>query len=202
LKTGHGGPDGGVAKSPRSPVLVVASARRMALGGATAAGARLMPAALHVLRLPAPPPDAANWTEFWLLSDPDGEFSLGDLVHFEDQLTGAGECEGLRWVLPGEVAGKWRLVPGDVESPVFPADRETLATGRGQQDATLRQLYEPALEKLMELQHQSLADVFGGDTEEYWANPDCSFRYPGHQRDAAMWAIDLGSCTLVSTHSF
>ena len=65
-----------------------------------------------------------------------------------------------------EVAGAWRLVPGDVESPVFPADRRTLAAGGGQ-GTTLRQLYEPALEKLMGLQGVSLADVFGGDTAEF-----------------------------------
>ena len=100
-----------------------------------------------------------------------------------------------------EVAGAWRLVPGDVESPVFPADRRTLAAGRGQ-GTTLRQLYEPALEKLMGLQRMSLADVFGGDTAEFWGNPDIAHRYPGTQRDAAMWAVDLGSCTRVSTHRF
>ena len=168
---------------------------------AAAAAARVVPAALHVLRLPAAPPESVRWGDFWLLSDPAGEIAAGDLLHFEDELTGAGECEGLRWALPAEAAGKWRLVPGDVESPVFPADRETLAAGRGQ-DATLRQLYEPALEQLMELQHMSLADIFGGDTAEFWANPDASFRYPGGQRDAAMWAVDLPSCMRVSTHNF
>ena len=166
-----------------------------------APAASLVPAALHVLRLPAPPPDTADWGDFWLLSDPDGEITLGDLLQFEDQLTGAGECEGLRWALPAEVVGKWRLVPGDVESPIFPADCETLASGRSQ-DATLRQLYEPALEKVMELQNMSLADVFGGDTAEFWTNPDTSFRYPGSQRDAAMWTVDLGLCTRVSKHRF
>ena len=49
---------------------------------AAAAAARVVPAALHVLRLPAPgSPEHGNWGDFWLLSDPGGEVALGDLLH-------------------------------------------------------------------------------------------------------------------------
>ena len=67
---------------------------------------------------------------------------------------------------------------------------------------TLRQLYEPGLEQLMSLQGFSLADIFGGDTAEFWGTPDMSRKYPGTLRDAALWAVDLNSCTRVSTHCF
>ena len=162
------------------------------------------PASLHVLRLPEPEPDDQGWGDWWLLDDPEGEVSVGDLLHFEDKLTGAGECEGLRWALPAEVKGKWRLVPGDVESPVFPATLEQLTGGEVDTDQgiTLRQLYEPGLEQLMALQGFSLADTFGGDSSEFWGAPDCSFKYPGTNRDAALWPVQLSSCTRVATHRF
>jgi hypothetical protein len=170
-------------------------------GASNAADRQLRPATLHVLSLSASPPDDRRWSDWWLLKDPEGEISVGDLLHFEDQLTGAGEFEGLRWALPAEQKGQWRLVPGDVETPVFPATMEQLTGGRGE-GITLRQLYEPGLEQLMALQGFSLADHFGGDTAEFWATPDQSFKYPGTQRDAHLWQVDLSSCTRVSTHSF
>ncbi len=170
---------------------------------ATAADRQLRPATLHVLSLSVPPPDDRGWDDWWLLKDAQGEISVGDLLHFEDLLTGAGECEGLRWALPAEQKGQWRLVPGDVESPVFPANLEQLTGGRRMEaGTTLRQLYEPGLEQLMVLQGFSLADHFGGSTAEFWATPDMSIKYPGTQRDAAMWEVDLSCCTRVSTHSF
>lgn len=181
-----------------------AAAAGAAATAAAAGAAQLRPATLHVLRLSDSPPDELGWGDWWLLADPEGEVSAGDILHFEDQVTGAGECEGLRWALPSEAKGKWRLVPGSVESPVFPATIEQLTAGHvdTNQVTSLRQLYEPGLEQLMNLQGLSLADVFGGDTEEFWTTPDMSFKYPGTQRDANMWSVDLNSCTRVATHRF
>eukprot|EP00873_Tetraselmis_striata_P018868 jgi/Tetstr1/439132/TSEL_027584.t1 len=159
------------------------------------------PATLHVLRLPASPPASQKWGDAWLLDDSQGEIENGDLVHFEELLTGAGECEGLRWALPAEAAGAWRLVPGDVEFPVFPADQGMLVKGRAE-GATLRQLYEPALEALMALQHVSFSDLLGGDTTEFWAAPDTKIRYPGLDPDSALWRVDIAACTRVATLRF
>ena len=55
---------------------------------AAAAAARVVPAALHVLRLPAAGlPEHGSWGDCWLLVDPAAEVAAGDLLHFEDTST-------------------------------------------------------------------------------------------------------------------
>ena len=92
--------------------------------------------------------------------------AAGDCVHIPALLTGAGEFEGLRWA--GELvgAGRRELLLGDVESPVFPRQiADSIPPG-----STLRQRYEPALEKVLGLQGFSLADLGGAaEAEAFWA---------------------------------
>ena len=157
-------------------------------------------AALHVLKLPESPvlpgSDYSRFRMRWVLEGPSSDVATGDLIQFEELLTGAGECEGLRWVGPADAAGRRELLIGDVESPVFP---RAIADLFGPGAEALRARYEPALERLLSLQGFTLADIFGGSSEEFWSAPDVA------RRDRPLegeWIIPLAGCTAVSTHRF
>jgi hypothetical protein len=165
----------------------------------------MQPVALHVLQLPEDPvlPDR-DYSRFdmrWLLAEEvdapaSAALATGDLVQLDQLLTGAGEFEGLRFVGPADADGRRELLLGDVESPVFPRAVAALAaTG----PTALRQLFEPALEKVVELQGFSLEDIFGGDAEAFWAEPDVQRR---ERKLAGEWIIKLADCTCVKTYRF
>ena len=161
--------------------------------------------ALHVLKLPEDPvlpdQDYSRFDMRWLLDKevnaPAGaELATGDLVQLDQLLTGAGEFEGLRFVGPADADGRRELLLGDVESPVFPRVVAVLAaTG----PTALRQLFEPALAKVVELQGVSLQDIFGGNAEAFWAEPDVQHR---EHELAGEWVIKLADCTWVETYRF
>lgn len=156
-------------------------------------------AALHVLKLPEDPVlpggDYSRFSMRWLL-DPGSASGVatGDLVQLDELLSGAGECEGLRWVGPADAAGRRELLTGDVESPVFP---RAVAERFGPGGEALRQRYELGLEKVLSLQGFTLADIFGGSAEEFWAAPDVVRREKPLEGE---WV--LASCTVVATHRF
>jgi hypothetical protein len=94
-----------------------------------------------------------------------------DLLYFPDQLTGAGEFEGCRFV--GERIDRgFLLLSAGIESPIFPAQLiasiETISK--------LRLFYEELFETVLKKQHMSLTDLFGGQdvVEEFWTRPDTS----------------------------
>ena len=109
-------------------------------------------------------------------------------------LSGAGEFEGMRFVSQSNDSGAFQLLDGGVESPIFPRD---IAQGQPAQD--LRNKYEGLLQKMLEQQNLTLADIFGGDgiVEEFWASPDVEQRSRSKHGE---WHIPLDQCTILSTY--
>jgi hypothetical protein len=105
------------------------------------------------------------------------DIRLGDVILFPDLLSGAGECEGLFFAAAASAADgeaaqpahRLRLLPSDVEAPVFPREMADLAAADG---VTLRARYERVIERVLSLQGLSLSALLGGPTDEFWAAPD------------------------------
>jgi len=126
---------------------------------------------------------------------------VGDVVFFPELLSGAGEFEGLSFVVPAAIASVARtdcalaLVWSDVEGLVFPQPVITLLrsgpaqcapatepAAHAQDDsklhfdpAVLERQYAPAAAKVLQLQGGlSLADILGSASavDDFWAAPD------------------------------
>jgi hypothetical protein len=126
-----------------------------------------------------------------------------DLIYFPDQLTGAGEFEGCRFVGERTDLGLLLLSAG-IESPIFPSQ---LVASIGNA-SKLRVFYEKLFEIVLEEQHISLVDLFGGQdvVEEFWTQPDTSKDGQSRRRrreedtaDSTPWLIPLRQCTWLAT---
>lgn len=116
----------------------------------------------------------------WALEDPDHKLRPGDMCHFPQLLSGAGECEGLFFVWHGGRDGEHHLLRSDVESPTFPREIADQCTPQ-----ELRERYEAALELALAEQKMDLRILFGGAQEEFWARPDISREPKAVDSDAA-----------------
>jgi hypothetical protein len=136
---------------------------------------------LHILHLPTTSTDDEVKRDFrtpWFIDDEDRQATpitrreqehaqdetlswkglhTNDLLYFPDQLTGAGEFEGCRFVEERTDQGLLLLSAG-IESPIFPA-QVVASIGTV---SKLRLFYEKLFENVLEEQHLSLADIFGG----------------------------------------
>jgi hypothetical protein len=126
-----------------------------------------------------------------------------DLLYFPDQLTGAGEFEGCRFVGERNDQG-FPLLSAGIESPIFP---EQLVASIGNVPK-LRVLYEKLFDSVLEEQHVSLVDLFGGQdvVEEFWTRPGTtkdgqSRRREGDTVERTRWLIPLRQCTWLVTIS-
>jgi hypothetical protein len=125
-----------------------------------------------------------------------------DILYFPDQLTGAGEFEGCRFVGERTDLGLLLLSAG-IESPIFPSQ---LVASIGNA-SKLRVFYEKLFEIFLEEQHISLADLFGGQdvVEDFWTQPDTSKDGQSRSRreedtaDSTPWLIPLRQCTWLAT---
>ena len=155
---------------------------------------RASPAALHVLTLPEHDDKQDDYARFrmkWLLVGAEGHIVPGDVIHFPELLTGAGEFEGMRFVGPPEEGGLPLLLE-DVEALVFPQSIVAMHP-----DGGLRARYEHAILAITESQHVALADMFGGeaDLEAFWASPDVYRGAPAATEGE--YIIPYGQCTTV-----
>jgi hypothetical protein len=182
---------------------------------------------LHILHLPASSTDDEVERYFrtsWFIDDEDRQatpiltrsreqehaedetlawkgLQTNDLLYFPDELTGAGEFEGCRFV--GEQTDQgFLLLSAGIESPIFPAQ---LVASIGNA-SKLRVFYEQLFEIVLEEQHVSLADHFGGQdvVEEFWNRPDTTKAGRQSRRredtaDSTPWLIPLRQCTWLGT---
>jgi hypothetical protein len=124
-----------------------------------------------------------------------------DLMYFPDQLAGAGEFEGCRFVGERTDQGFLLVLSAGIESPIFPAQL-VAAIGNA---SKLRVFYEKLFEIVLEEQHVSLVDIFGGQdvVEEFWSRPDTSKDGQSRRRedtaDSTPWLIPLRQCTWLAT---
>lgn len=141
----------------------------------------------------------------WLLRDPDGKVSPGDVIQFRQLLSGAGEFEGLCFAGEPEEADSGALVVpllwSDIESPVFP---RAVVDLDGAGVSGLRARYEWALNAALQAQQPkyTLDDIFGGAAEEFWNEPDVE-REPRHagqpEELGPTRLIDLPACNVVTS---
>jgi len=172
---------------------------------------QIQPAALHVLRLHENPPAADD--RLWLLDCSDESIAPGDLVYFPELSRGAGVTEGLRFAgahcgHASPTASKDarspsdRQIPlhfGEAECPVFPRAIVRLL-GENVNSEQLRARYEAPLEMLMAFQGGSLADVFGGDAEAFWAAAIELQR--SESLSTGQWIIPLSRCERLPVYTF
>jgi hypothetical protein len=183
---------------------------------------------LHILHLPAEISQlgAGDFRTPWVIDDEDSQatpiprtreqehaddetlswkgLQTNDLLYFPDQLTGAGEFEGCRFV--GERTDQgFVLLSLGIESPIFP-DQLVATIGNV---SKLRVFYEKLFEIVLEEQNMSLADLFGGQdvVEEFWTRPDTTKDGQSRRRreedtaDSTPRLIPLRQCTWLATIS-
>jgi hypothetical protein len=185
---------------------------------------------LHILHLPAIFTEDEGDKDFrtpWVIDDEDSQatpiprgtreqehgaddetlswkgLQTNDLLYFPDQLTGAGEFEGCRFV--GERTDQgFVLLSLGIESPIFPAK---LVASIGDV-SKLRLFYEKLFNIVLEEPHVSLVDIFGGQdvVEEFWTRPDTTKDGQSRRRredtaDCTPWLIPLRQCTWLATIS-
>ena len=188
-------PDPGATQPAGSAAAACSSTA--AVGAAAAAAPRPEAAKLHVLRLPPESDGAAlDYSRLdmrWLLEGAADEVLPGDVLHFPELCTGAGEFEGTRFAGRPDDEGLLPLLLCDVESPVFPRAIVDLFPEEG--TSRFRTRYEAAFEAIMESQRVSLDDLFGGDVAAFWANPDVQRREP---QSEGVWVIAFEQCAKVS----
>ena len=146
---------------------------------AAAAAAAAASPRLWELGLPAEVAQEAATSDFrrpWMLQVNDANDNNDkiprsfDVIWFPDVMTGAGECEGLRFVGNTAADDRFPLMRAAVEQLIFP--RELF---NNSSLSLLRQHYEPLIEQVLQRQGGlTLKDVLGGDdiVEEFWTQPD------------------------------
>lgn len=155
--------------------------------------------------------DYSRFGQRWMLllggggdggDDAHSTISAGDAVYFPELLTGAGEFEGLRFVVaPADDDGGggsqrtcWELLEAGVEMPAFPDAVSELAGGAG---AQLRGLYHEVFEQMLLAQGLSMAQICegcDGGPDGLWddvAGGHCRLR-PKHKQ--GRWDIPLARC--------
>ena len=122
-----------------------------------------MNAKLHFLKLPDGYPNNSIFDKKWLLHDSKLDIHLGDVIHFPEFITCAGDFEGTYYAISVD-SGVVTLWPSDVESPTFPPFLLEMVSNRG---TTLRDYYEVALAGIL---GQTPQDTFGiGDAaNSFW----------------------------------
>lgn len=126
----------------------------------------------------------------WILVDPEGLVRHGDVVHFPELMTGAGEFEGL-FFASQPANGRVMLLGSDVETLTFPAALQGLAAMRG---STIQQSYERGIAALcQEVFEEDLEDVCGDAdaVAAMWANPQLEMHTDARPQDHL---VQIGEC--------
>lgn len=159
------------------------------------------PPRLHIIKLHESPHPNNNYERYdmhWLLDTTTRtakpEIQHEDMLYIPELATGAGEMEGVRFIV-GNGSNGFELLGGGIESPVFPQE---IANDKSPQE--LRQDYERLLNIVLQEQGLSLAELFGGAevVEEFWGTPDVERRPKTKEGE---WRISWNECELLSTHA-
>eukprot|EP01031_Cornospumella_fuschlensis_P027135 gene27135-32779_t len=127
----------------------------------------------HVHTLSLPQDWIAHYDQRWILEDPTRQVQFGDIVHFPEMVSGAGDFEGV-YLAVAVTDGIVALWQSDVEQPTFPP---IIADMLRDQHTTLQAYYELSIVEGMFFP-QSIADTFGENSQDFWESAE---RFPTEQ---------------------
>lgn len=147
-----------------------------------------MSATLHTLALPAEyDMHEHNCDVQRLVVDPNELIKFGDLVHFPEQQTGAGDYEGLFAAMEIKDGLVSLSEASDMETLMFPAELSLLMNDLG---TSFREYYHESLSSILNYE-ESLQDCFGDADEAtaFWESDDMLGGLASERTYSAVWHV-------------